>query len=73
MTVRAGADRVDDALGDALAVEARELLDQVLVLQQRRAARAGGLRVLVVGDGRATLGGQRRFLGHDQASKASRV
>jgi hypothetical protein len=29
MAVRAGADRVHDALGDPLAVEARELLEQV--------------------------------------------
>ena len=58
--VGAGAHRVDDAFGNPLAVEPRELLDQVLVLQQGRAAAAGGLRVLVVGDGGAALGREDR-------------
>src|SRR4051812_48109811 len=66
--VGAAADGVHDALGDALAVEAGELLDQVVVLQQDGAARTGGLRALVVGDGRARLGGERgtagRGIGH---------
>ena len=38
------------ALGDHLAVEMRQLLDQPDVLQQRRASRAGGHDVGVVGD-----------------------
>ena len=42
--VRAGAAGVHDALRDALAVEAGELLEQVLVLEQDRAADARGLR-----------------------------
>jgi hypothetical protein len=42
---------VDDALGDALAVEARQLFDEVVVLQQRRSARTGGLRILVSATG----------------------
>jgi hypothetical protein len=50
---------VHDALGDPLAVEARELLDQVLVLEQYRAARACGLRILVVGDRCAGFGAER--------------
>jgi hypothetical protein len=32
-----------DALRDPLAIEARELLEQVVILQQRRAAGPGGL------------------------------
>ena len=44
---------VHDALGDALAVQVRKLLDQVEILQQHRAARAGGERILIVGDGNA--------------------
>lgn len=37
-----------DALGNALAIEALQLLDQLHVLQQGGAVRAGGLRILVV-------------------------
>ena len=51
-----GALGVDDALGDALAVEVRELLEEVPVLHQQRAARAGGEGILVVGDGGAGAG-----------------
>jgi hypothetical protein len=48
---------------DALAVEVLQLLDQVEVLQQQRAARAGAERVLVVGDRNPGGGGQRWFGG----------
>jgi len=48
------------ALGDAFAVEVLQLLDQVEILDQDGAARAGGLRVLVVGDRRARCGGESR-------------
>ena len=45
-------------LGDALAVLVGELLDQLVVLHQQRPARAGGHRILVVGDGGAGGGGE---------------
>ena len=54
---------VHHPLGDALAVEAGQLLQQVLVLEEDRTARAGGLAALVVDDRCARLGGQGR-LGH---------
>jgi hypothetical protein len=57
---------VHDALGDPLAVEARELLEQVLVLEQQRAARACALRVLVVGD--RSAGFRAKRLGHVEPS-----
>ncbi len=41
---------VHRALGDALAVLVRQLFDQLIVLHQQRAERAGGQRVLVVGN-----------------------
>jgi hypothetical protein len=44
---------VHAALGDHLAVEMRQLLQEPHVLQQHGAARAGGHAVLVVGHGRA--------------------
>ena len=53
--VGAGALGVHAPLGDHFAVEVRELLEQPDVLQQRRAARAGGLDVLVVDDGAPAL------------------
>ena len=40
IAVRGGAAGVDDALGDALAVEMRDLLDELVVLEGRRAALA---------------------------------
>jgi hypothetical protein len=49
---------VDDALGNALAVEVGVLLEQLPVLHQQRSARAGGQRVLIVCNRCATLGGQ---------------
>ena len=61
VAVGAVAAGVDDALGDALVVEVEDLLAEVEVLQQRRAAGADLQRVLVVGDGHALLGGQRRL------------
>lgn len=57
--VRAGAARVDDALGNALAIKALQLLDELHVLQQDRAVGAGRLRILVVADRRAVVAGQR--------------
>jgi len=42
---------VDGALGNALAVLVGELFEQLIILHQERAARAGGDGVLVVGDG----------------------
>ena len=54
---------VDDALGDALTVLVGQLLQQVPVLHQHRAARAGGQAVLVV-DHRGTGRG-----GHDGTSQ----
>ena len=49
---------VHAALGNHLAIEVGELLQEPDVLQQRRPARTGGHDVLVVGDGRARIGGQ---------------
>src|ERR1035437_2920218 len=49
--VRHGAARVDDALGNALAVEVADLLEELVVLQRGRAARPDGALALVVGDG----------------------
>ena len=59
-----GADGVDDPLRDPLPVEAGQLLDEVVVLQQDGPGGSGGLGVLVVGDGGAGLGGQDGTLGH---------
>lgn len=47
------------ALGDAFAIEALQLLDQLHILQQYRAAGASGLRVLIVTDRSAVIAGQR--------------
>lgn len=55
----AGAAGVHDPLRDALAVEVGELLQQRLVLDENRTADASGLAVLVVGDRRAGLRGER--------------
>ncbi|MNF10565.1 hypothetical protein D3C80_2115450 [compost metagenome] len=51
------------ALGNDLAVEVGEFLDQPYVLHQDRAARAGGHAVLVVDNRCAKGGGQRGLLG----------
>jgi hypothetical protein len=56
--VRAEAAGVHHPLGDPLVVEVEDLLPQVEVLQQRRAAVPGPQRVLVVADHHALLGGQ---------------
>ncbi len=48
---RAGAFGVHATLGNHLAVEVRELLDQPDVLQERRSSAAGRLDVEVVADG----------------------
>ena len=58
VAVGAVAAGVHDALGDALVVEVEDLLAEVEVLEQRRAALADPQRVLVVGDRNALLGGQ---------------
>jgi hypothetical protein len=51
-------------LRNALTVEARKLLDEVVVLHQHRAVNAGRLRLLVVLDGRAVFGGEFAGIGH---------
>ncbi|MNQ59969.1 hypothetical protein D3C85_742350 [compost metagenome] len=56
--VDTGATCMHHALRDALAIEALELLDQLHILQQGRAVRAGSLGVLVVADGGAVVAGQ---------------
>ena len=50
--------RVHDALGHAFAIELRHLLDQVVVLQQQRAVRAGTEGVLVAGGWDTGVGGR---------------
>ena len=52
---------MNDALGNPLAVEVREFLDQVMILDQHRARGTGGARVLVVGHGGAAIGRQDHF------------
>jgi hypothetical protein len=63
-TVSAGALGMDDALGNALAVEIGVLLEQLPVLDQQRSARAGGQRVLIVCNRCAALSGQLFWLIH---------
>ena len=63
--MRAGAAGVHHPLGDALVVEVGDLLAQVVVLQQRRPARAGLQRVVGVAQphalrGRQVIAGLRR-------------
>lgn len=55
---------VDDALRDALAVELRELLDEVVVVQRDGAVGPDGERVLVAGDRGAGVGGRVLLVGH---------
>ena len=57
--VRRRAAGVHDALGDALMVEVGDLLAEVEVLQQRRAADAGLERVVGVGQPQTLRGGQK--------------
>ena len=52
---------MNHALRDALPVLVRELLDQLVILEQQRAARAGRQAVLVIGDRRTCRGGHGRF------------
>ena len=54
-TVRRRAARVDDALGNALVVEVRDLFAQNEVFEQRRSAKARLEGVLVVADGHALI------------------
>jgi hypothetical protein len=56
--VGAGTAGVYHALGDALAIEALQFLDQLHVLQQHRTIGAGGLRVLVVANRSTVVTGQ---------------
>ena len=58
VAVGAGAARVHDALRDPLAVEMGDLLQEVVVLQDRRAAVADRAVVLVVVDRVPLAGGQ---------------
>ena len=58
--VRRGAARMDNPLGDALVIEVGDLLPKDEVLEERRAAEARLQRVLIVGDGHALVGRQRR-------------
>ena len=60
--VHAGTAGMHDALGDAFVIEVGDLLPQDEVLEQRRPARVGAQRVLVVRDGCALIGRQRRML-----------
>ena len=46
----AGTAGMDDAIGDALAVEACELLDKVEVFQEHATIGAGGLGMLIVAE-----------------------
>ena len=59
VAMRARAAGMDDALGNALVVEMGDLLAQDEILEQRRPARAALQRILVVGDRRALVGGER--------------
>jgi hypothetical protein len=54
---------MDDALGNALPVEACELLDDVKVFQEDAVIAAGGLEMLIVADRRTTVLGQRWHVG----------
>ena len=53
--------RVDDALGNSLVVEVRDLFTQNEVFEEGRTAQPGLQRVLVVGNRDALIGGQRPF------------
>jgi hypothetical protein len=62
-------------LRNDFAIKVGEFFQEPDILQQLRAARAGGHDVLVVGDGTASVGGKGFFLGHDQipASDAGKI
>mmetsp|Transcript_15125 Transcript_15125/g.37689 ORF Transcript_15125/g.37689 Transcript_15125/m.37689 type:complete len:240 (+) Transcript_15125:1588-2307(+) len=61
--------RVHDALGDALAVKLRQLLHQVVVLQQDGAARAHRERRVVVPHGCAAVGGPVHAVGRGRGTE----
>jgi len=44
---------MDRTLGDPLTILVCQLLEQLVILHEERAARTGGHRVLIVGNGRA--------------------
>ena len=54
-SVRRRSARMDDALGDALVIEVRDLLAEDEVFEQARPARARAQRVLIVGDRRPLI------------------
>jgi len=56
--------RVHHSLGNAFAILMRQLFDELVVLEQDRASRAGGQGVLIVGNRGACRGGQ-FCVGHD--------
>ena len=60
--------RVDDSLRDSLVVEVRDFFAQDEVLEQRRPARAGPQRILVVRDRDTLAGRQRATAGVDSVS-----
>ena len=59
VAIRGGPARVHDALGDALAIDVADLLEELVVLERRRAAVADRALVLVVRDRVALAVGQR--------------
>ena len=61
---------VDGAIGDPLAIEMRQLFQQLVVLHEDRPVRPRGQSVLVAGDGRAAGRGQRFVFVHDGVSVA---
>jgi hypothetical protein len=46
---------MDDALRDALPIEALQFLDEIRVLEENRAVRTRGLGILVIADRRTTV------------------
>ena len=60
--MRPSAAGVDDALGNAFAVEMRYFLDELVIFEGCRAALADAPQALVVADRLALAGGQGRFL-----------
>ncbi|MNQ94856.1 hypothetical protein D3C85_1103940 [compost metagenome] len=62
---------VHTTLRDVFTVEVGKLLDQVKVVEQQRATRAGGTGILVIGDRSATGGGKRFILAHAISSFVS--
>ena len=63
VAVRARAARVHDALGNALVVEVGDLLTEVEVFHERRAALASLERIVGVGNAHALIGGQKFIFG----------